>query len=621
LARIGLWTGFPDYLRISHSLSGLRIAEDNARRAAAFRKGAAVIQNDMQAPRPAPKLDPRLMPTGPNAGQILRSVGDVAYEWKLDTDAITWSDNAVERFGVASREAIATGRAWAQCIEAVPGQSRFDAVTRTGLRDEGNGVPYQVQYALGAPNGEKTWLEDTGRWFAGADGLPARAHGIVRIVTERHQREAELERLAYYDAHTGEMNRNRLVETLAATLDESIRFRTSCGFLLVALDNLGQLNQAYGFSAADEAIVQVAKRIRTQMRGADHLGLFSGNKFGLILKNCTPEDLTVAADRLLNSVRNDTVQTSAGSLAVTITIGGVTAPRHARTVDEILDRAQDALDTARSRRHGSFQAYQPNVEREAARQENVRATDEIVAALNERRIAVAYEPVIEAASGHIAFYECLMRVRRADGSLAHANEIIPVAERLGLVRLLDHRVLEIVVQELQAVPSLRASVNVSPASTTDPNWWNGLGAMLKAFPGVGERLVIEITETSAIRDIDEARGFVARVKDLGCQIAIDDFGAGYTSFRNLRKLGVDIVKIDGAFIHDITRSEDDRAFAHTLIDLAHRLGLKTVAEWVKDDAAAELLRGWGCDYLQGELVGLASTDRPWAAETAQAASA
>jgi diguanylate cyclase (GGDEF)-like protein len=606
-------------------LSGLRIAESNARRAAAFRKGAAVIQNDRQAPKvgtsPMPKLDPRLTPTGPNTAQILRSVGDVAYEWKIDTDAIVWSDNAVERLGVASREAIATGRAWAQCIEAAPGQSRFDAVTRTGLRDDGNGVPYQVQYVLRAANGEQVWLEDTGRWFAGADGLPARAHGVVRIVTERHQREAELERLAYYDAHTGEMNRNRLVETLAATLDESIRFRTSCGFMLVAIDNLGHLNQAYGFSAADEAIAQVARRIRTQMRGADHLGLFSGNKFGLILKNCTPEDMAIAAERLLNSVRNDTVQTSAGSLAVTITIGGVTAPRHARTLDEILDRAQDALDTARSRRHGSFEAYQPNVEREAARHENVRATDEIVAALNERRIAVAYEPVIEAASGHIAFYECLMRVRRTDGSFANANEIIPVAERLGLVRLLDHRVLEIVVQELQAVPSLRASVNVSPASTTDPNWWNGLGAMLKAFPGVGERLTIEITETSAIRDIDEARGFVARVKDLGCRIAIDDFGAGYTSFRNLRKLGVDIVKIDGAFIHNITRSEDDRAFAHTLIDLAHRLGLKTVAEWVKDDAAAELLRGWGCDYLQGELVGLASTDRPWAAETGQAASA
>jgi EAL domain-containing protein (putative c-di-GMP-specific phosphodiesterase class I) len=104
---------------------------------------------------------------------------------------------------------------------------------------------------------------------------------------------------------------------------------------------------------------------------------------------------------------------------------------------------------------------------------------------------------------------------------------------------------------------------------------------------------------------------VARAKDLGCGIAIDDFGAGYTSFRNLRKLGVDIVKIDGAFVQKLTRSEDDRAFVHTLIDLARRLGLKTVAEWVQDEAAAAILAGWGCDYLQGALVGLASTERPW----------
>lgn len=626
VGQLAFGAGFPDYLGIPDSFHGFHIAEFNARLAAAFRKGAAVIQNELQAPKPvsapAQKLDPRLMPTGPNAGQILRSVGDVAYEWKIDTDVIVWSDNAVERFGVASRDAIATGRAWAQCIEAAPGQSRFDAVTRSGQRDEGNGIPYQVQYAFKTESGGQIWVEDIGRWFGGSDGLPARAHGVVRIVTERHQREAELERLAYYDAHTGEMNRNRLVETLAATLDESIRFRTSCGFLLVAIDNLGQLNQAYGYPAADEAIVQVAKRIRSQMRGADHLGLFSGNKFGLILKNCTPEDLVIASERLLGSVRNDPIQTSAGTLAVTITIGGVTAPRHARTVDEILSRSQDALDSARSRRPGSFMPYQPNIERDAKREENVRATDEIVTALNERRITLAYEPVIEAGSRHNAFYECLMRVRRANGIFAHANEIIPVAERLGLVRLLDHRVLEMVVQELSAAPSLRASVNVSPASTIDPNWWNGLAGMLNAHAGVGERLIIEITETAVIRDIDEARGFVTRVKDLGCKIAIDDFGAGYTSFRNLRKLGVDIVKIDGAFIQNIARSEDDRAFAHTLIDLAHRLGLKAVAEWVKDEEAADMLRGWGCDYLQGEMVGLASVERPWLGEgSARAVSA
>ena len=138
-----------------------------------------------------------------------------------------------------------------------------------------------------------------------------------------------------------------------------------------------------------------------------------------------------------------------------------------------------------------------------------------------------------------------------------------------------------------------------------------LGAMLKAHKGVGERLMVEITESAAIQDLDDTRGFVARVKDLGCRIAIDDFGAGYTSFRNLRKLGVDLVKVDGAFVQNLTRSDDDRAFVRTLIDLARRLGLETVAEWVQDEEAAAMLADWGCDYLQGALIGLASLERPW----------
>ncbi len=198
------------------------------------------------------------------------------------------------------------------------------------------------------------------------------------------------------------------------------------------------------------------------------------------------------------------------------------------------------------------------------RRENVRATDEIVAALNERRIFLAYETVASADDRRPAFYECLMRIRRTDGSLVAANDIVPVAERLGLVRLLDYRVLELVVDEMIAAPALQASFNVSPASTTDPDWWAGLGSLLRTHPGVAERLIVEITESAAIHDIDETRGFVARVKDLGCRIAIDDFGAGYTSFRNLRKLGVDIVKIDGAFVvrhHALGRRSRLRAHA------------------------------------------------------------
>jgi EAL domain-containing protein (putative c-di-GMP-specific phosphodiesterase class I) len=145
----------------------------------------------------------------------------------------------------------------------------------------------------------------------------------------------------------------------------------------------------------------------------------------------------------------------------------------------------------------------------------------------------------------------------------------------------------------------------------DPDWLSGIESLMAAHPGVGERLIVEITETVAISNLDEVRGFVTRLKNFGSRIAIDDFGAGYTSFRNLRKLGVDIVKIDGAFVQNIAHSADDRAFVQTLLDLARRLGIKTVAEWVQDEASAVMLREWGCDYIQGRLIGLASPTRPW----------
>jgi diguanylate cyclase (GGDEF)-like protein len=565
-------------------------------------------------PDPA-MLDPTIL--DPHA--IFTAIGEIPYAWRIDSDALSWGPNVHSVLAPLAPAALASGKSYARSIDPQSASSRSDAVMRSGLRDEGAGVPYQVQYALRASAAaeEVIWIEDTGRWFAGPDGKPLHAHGVVRVINERHEREQKLTHLSRFDTLTGELNRDRLTEILDATIEEALKLRSSCGFLLAAIDDLGRINEAYGFDVADEVIAAVAKRMHSQMRGKDHLGRVSGNKFGIILNNCTPDDLLIAADRLLAGIRNEVMQTSAGPVAVTVTIGGITAPRHARNVNEVLARAQDALYGARARRHGSFQAYQPNLKRVAERQENMRATDEILSALNERRIFILFEPVVDIGSRRPAFYECLMRIKRPDGSLLAVNEFIPWAERLGLVRLLDHRVLDLVAAEMIASPALRASVNVSAASTSDPDWWTGLGAMLRANPGVADRLTVEITETAAIQDIDETRGFVARVKDLGCRIAIDDFGAGYTSFRNLRKLGVDLVKIDGAFVQNLMRSEDDRAFVHTLIDLGRRLGLKTVAEWVQDEASAAMLAEWGCDYLQGLLVGLASAERPWEATAPQ----
>ena len=551
------------------------------------------------------------MPSVPPAASILASLGQATFAWDLATDAIAWSDNAAAIFPGIPPATLSTGAEYAKSIE--PQRSiRADALGQSAAVRGDEGVPYRIEYGVRTSSSAPViWIEETGCWFAGSDGRPARVHGVVRINNERHARDEQLLKLSRHDPLTGELNRSHLIASLAETIEECARFRSSCAFMLIGIDHLARVNDAFGFDVADAVIAEVAKRIRARLRGGDLLGRFSGNKFGLILRNCTVEDINIAAERFLAAVRDDVVPTKSGPVSVTASIGAVSVPRYAKNTDEAINRAQETLDGAKSRRAGSFALWRPNVERDAQRRVNIRVTDEIVTALNERRIVVAFEPVVEARSRQPSFYECLVRMEQEDGSALLAPDIVPVAERLGLIRLVDHRVLDLAIAELAASPNVQLSLNISPDTTMDPDWWMSIESLMRAHPGVGERLIVEITETVAIRDVEDVRGFVTRLKNFGSRIAIDDFGAGYTSFRNLRKLGVDIVKIDGAFVQNIERSADDRAFVQTLIDLARRLQIKTVAEWVQDEESAVMLREWGCDYIQGRLIGLASPDRPW----------
>ena len=549
----------------------------------------------------------------PKASTILASLGQAAFVWDIATDTMTWSDHASAVFSDIPAHALQSGAEFSRLIE--PARSiRSDALGHSPPAHGGEGTPYRIEYGVRTSTSEPVlWIEETGCWFAGPDGRPSRAQGIVRINNERHAHDEQLMRRSRHDPLTGELNRTHLIAALAETIEEAARFRTSCAFMLIGIDHLARINDAFGFDVADAVISEVANRIRSRQRGGDVLGRFSGNKFGLILKNCTIDDMNVAAERFLAVIRDEVVPTQSGPVSVTTSIGAVSVPRYARDANEAINRAHETLDMAKRRRSGSFSVWRPNVERDAQRRVNIRVTDEIVTALNERRIVMAFEPVVEARSRDAAFYEALVRMEQDDGQVLLAPDIVPVAEKLGLIRLVDHRVLELVVAELAASPSVQLSLNISPDTTMDPDWWSSIESLMRAHPGVAERLIVEITETVAIQDIDDLRGFVTRLKNFGSRIAIDDFGAGYTSFRNLRKLGVDIVKIDGAFVQNIARSADDRAFVHTLIDLARRLQIKTVAEWVQDEESAVMLRDWGCDYIQGRLIGLASSERPWGA--------
>ncbi|BDV33103.1 putative bifunctional diguanylate cyclase/phosphodiesterase [Methylocystis iwaonis] len=550
---------------------------------------------------------------GPDPREILSSIGEVVYDWEIGTDRLTWGPNLGETLGPIASEALDTGLGYGERVARESGASRYDAIIQSGKTDTGEGVPYQVVYALAQPRelgqGPLVWVEDTGRWFAGPTGKPARAYGVVRVVTERHEMERKLALGAQIDPLTGVLNRAQLGEHIARFLQQAERSRKPFAVLLVALENLFALNRTYGYDAGDEVIASLARRLRENVRACDVVARHAGNKFALVLDNCDADETLFAAQRLLDLVKGAPFETSAGPIPASIRIGGVIGPREGRVPHVLLQRAEEALDVARQNNGKRFVAYTASLAREDARLRSLQVADSIVSALNERRVDLAFQPIVHAATGEVAFHEALLRIRLPDGTVASPAALLPVAEKAGLVRLLDQRVMELALERLAADPQLRVSVNCSVLTVLDPEWPERLKAAIAMNPSVSDRLIVEITETSLIEDFETTRNLIAVCKELNVKVAMDDFGAGHTSFRNLRDLDFDIVKIDGAFIQNITNSQDDRFFVRTLIDLARHLSLEVVAEWVEDESTARILRDWGVEYFQGALYGRAA-ERP-----------
>jgi EAL domain-containing protein (putative c-di-GMP-specific phosphodiesterase class I) len=169
-----------------------------------------------------------------------------------------------------------------------------------------------------------------------------------------------------------------------------------------------------------------------------------------------------------------------------------------------------------------------------------------------------------------------------------------------------------IVNTLHQYPDSNLAMNVSATTATDPRWYNQLLEIIQANSMVANRLTVEITETVALNDIAATRHFVESLRSAGCKVAIDDFGAGYTSFRNLRDLQVDMIKLDGSFCSNLKNNPENEYFVRSLIDMGRKFNLKTVAEWIEHEEDATLLADWGIDYLQGHLIGQASIVPPWA---------
>lgn len=528
---------------------------------------------------------------------LLSSIGEVVYSWDIQSDALNWGPNATDVVGILPERAMTRGIGFAALVEPGSGPSRYDAIFGSSEQDQGDGVLYRTRYAVDLA-GRKMWAEDTGRWFAGSDGRPACARGVLRL--ERAARTEEL-------GHTARdlCDRPALIDQIGLCLQEHLPQERPVVVLVAAIDELARLNDDFGHEATDEIVATVHERLRSVTRQRDHLVRYAGNSFAIILAGCPREQIDSAARRFIKVVAESAIETGRGIALVRLRVGAAHAPELGNHAGELLAAAEAALATARAGASDDAVVARP----QRRRQDKAERGDldvQAVTALNERRVRLALQPVVTAHSRVTAFHEALLRVGQPEAGLYFASaELVPLLERRGLVRLFDHRVLELALAMLAEDPALRLSINVSPASLGDPEWLNAFLALARASRNLASRLIVEVTETATIEDPTRLAKLLGRIKDCGTRIAIDDFGAGHTSLKHLRAFPVDILKIDGAFTQNLRRSTDDRFYVRTLIELARHLGVETVAEWVDDELQATMLRDWGITYLQGHLVGRA----------------
>lgn len=236
-------------------------------------------------------------------------------------------------------------------------------------------------------------------------------------------------------------------------------------------------------------------------------------------------------------------------------------------------------------------------------------------AISEKRLKMAYQPIICSKTGKVKHHEALLRIVTEDNKIISAGPFIPIAESMGYIDQIDNMVLELVVEELKQSPDITLALNVSNLSIDNTQWWHKAKKLFND-PMVASRAIIEITETGVSRDLRKVADFVDKMQSLGCQVAIDDFGSGYTSFMQLKTLHADIIKIDGIFIRDIVNNHDSRLFVQTLLQFAKSFAIKTVAEFVETGEIAKVLIDLQVDYMQGNYFSPALNYRSWIKEEA-----
>jgi diguanylate cyclase (GGDEF)-like protein/PAS domain S-box-containing protein len=464
---------------------------------------------------------------------------------------------------------------------------------------------YDFEIARKDRAGVTRWSSVSGVPSRGPGGTFTGYHGVGKDITERKRAQDAVTQLAHYDRLTGLPNRTLFMDRLTTEIQRVKRSGQQVGVMLLDLDDFKAVNDTLGHDQGDLLLMQAAQRIRSCLRETDVVGRLGGDEFTVIVGGV--EDIRaieVIAEKVL-AVLVQPFQLAAGKGFVSASIGIAMYPSDEMQIDDLLKAADQAMYAAKAAGRNRFNFFTRELQNLAQHRQWL--TRELHEALRLQQFSVVYQPIINLETGRCSKAEALVRWQHPDQGAISPAQFIGVAESSGLIVPLGEWVFQQAAQQVRRLRSIldvnfQISVNKSPVQFNDADkvripWRQQLEAL--GLPG--DSIVAEITEGLLLDDKPTVAQRLREFQEAGIQVALDDFGTGFSSLAYLQKHDIDYLKIDQVFVRNLACSAKDLAVCEAIVVMAHKLGLKVIAEGVETTEQRDLLRAAGCDYAQGYL--------------------
>jgi len=430
---------------------------------------------------------------------------------------------------------------------------------------------------------------------------------VVQGALERAEKtEADLRFLADHDPLTGLLNRRRFRSELDQYVSFSARYGGRGAVMVIDIDGLKGVNDRLGHQAGDRLIRRVADILRERVRATDLVARLSGDEFAVLM----PQTDTAGALQLGEDLRSQVAEgfsESAEIAPASISVGITMFDGQGAGSEAVLLAADQAMYQAKEEGRNRIMLFHAPGEAAGDTRRAQTTTARIRDALTQNRLSLATQPIRSLADGGIERYELFLRMTGESGELLPAASFIEVAERSGMVQELDRwvvaRALELMAERERAGNPVSLHMNLSGASMTDLSVLEFIERRLDEGDADPARCTFEITQTARVDDFETAAGFADRLTEFGCEVAIDDYGAGFGPFAYLKKVPFDVIKIDGAFIREMSHNDADQLVVKAIVEIARGLGKRTIAELVEDEDTRQMLQDYGVDMAQGFHLG------------------